>query len=95
MNKLSGKYRKWLIRITVAALVLMILLPPWTYTINDRASGSVFYQELIPGPKPPHCATGVTCGVKIDLGRLGIQFIVWAVIFGALIVPGFRSRAEE
>jgi hypothetical protein len=64
------------------ALVLMLLVPPWVYTVEGRPTGDTFYAEIVPGPRPPHCAAKVICGVMVDNTRLGLQVLAWAVLFG-------------
>jgi len=73
----------------------MFLLPPWVYTVDGRSTGDVFYQEILPGPKPPHCAAKAICGVKVDMGRLGIQIAVWTMVFGFPLFAAWRKREKK
>ena len=88
----KGRDMKKLIWTAGVVLLLMLLIPPWTHTLEGRPSGDLFYQEIIPGPKPPHCANNATCGVKVAMGRLGIQLAMWAVLFGVPIVYRVRRK---
>ena len=78
----SSPKRRWVAWTGGVVLVLMLLVPPWVYTVEGKPSGDVFYAEILPGPRPPHCAAKVVCGVKVDNPRLGLQVLVWAVLFG-------------
>ena len=86
------KARKRILWAAAAVLIAMLLAPPWTYTIEGHASGDVFYQEIVPGPAPPHCANNANCGVKVAMDRLGIQVAIWAGLFGLPIYVVSRRR---
>lgn len=77
-----GRTRKRILWSGGAVLALMLLVPPWVNTVSGNETGDVFYAEIVPGPKPHHCAANIVCGVKVDLARLGLQLTAWAVIFG-------------
>ena len=81
MGKFQGKKRTgfW----ASLLIVLMFLVPPWQWTVQGHVSGDVFYDTIIPGPRPPHCAANATCGVKIAMGRLALQIGVVLLIGGA------------
>ena len=87
--------RRWLFWAGAAVVVLMVLIPPWIYTVKGRPTGDVFYAEILPGPRPPHCAAAVVCGVKVDLGRLGLQLLGWGVVFGVPLYLARRRRRGE
>ncbi len=94
---MSGKKRprKRILWAGAVVMLLMLLVPPWTYTVDGRPTMSVFYQEIIPGPRPMDCAAPAICGVMVDMGRLGIQVAVWALLFGLPLYFISRRREKE
>lgn len=86
--------RRRIVWAAAVVMLLMLLVPPWTYTVEGRPTKHVFYQEIIPGPKPPHCANNAICGVMVDMSRLGIQLAVWAVLFGLPLYVVSRRRKD-
>jgi len=87
--------QKKIIWIAAVAMILMLLVPPWTYTVEGQGTKHVFYQEIIPGPAPPNCAAKAICGVKVDMARLSLQGAVWAVVFGVPLYLTKRRRQKQ
>ncbi len=88
----APRKRRWVAWTGAVVLVLMFLLPPWVNTIEGRPTGDTFYAEILPGPRPPHCAAKVVCGVKVDMVRLGLQLAAWGVVF---VVPWVIARRRS
>lgn len=86
--------RRRLVWLAGVSLLIMLIIPPWVYTIEGRATGDVFYQEIIPGPKPPHCTSPIPCGVRIAMPRLGMQLTIWALLFGSALYIRARKKTK-
>jgi len=72
-----NKKQKKFVVIGVAVIILMGLFPPWTHTFK---SSSIHSEEpagygLIISP-PPRKGKNLRFGIKIDISRLVIQWVV-------------------
>lgn len=89
---LNDKQQKIVI-VGVVLFVLMGLIPPWTYTLEAQTIHRVRpagYALIISPPDPEENAAAF--GVKIDISRLIIQ---WLVLAAATGLGAFITRSHD
>ena len=86
------------IRILIAAGVIFVgmgLFPPWTYTLDaesihrERPAG---YELIFDPPRPEYLSKDYG-GVRLDISRLLIQWIVLSAATGGLIL--FTNKPDS
>jgi len=92
---LNEKQRKVVI-IGIVLFIIMGLFPPWIYTLNaesvnrEKPAG---YALIISPPEPEKNA--VVFGVKIDISRLIIQWLVLAAATGFGVFVASQSNGDK
>jgi hypothetical protein len=83
-------------KIVMTGLILFLLLglfPPWTYTLDAQSihrEKPAYYSFIALPPKPEF--NSVTHGVKIDISRLIVQ---WVILAAAVSLGVFVTRHKE
>jgi hypothetical protein len=81
------------IRCGVGLIVLMGMIPPWVHTFDARSIHSrkpAGYQFIFTPPKPEGASPAY--GVRLDVSRLAIQWVVTATAAAAFVLV---SRQRE
>lgn len=89
---LNDKQRKIVI-VGVVLFILMGLFPPWTYTLDAQSihrEKPAGYALIISPPGPEKNAPAF--GVKIDISRLIVQWLVLAATTGLGV---FMTRTQD
>lgn len=91
--QIHQKHRKILLS-GILVIVLMGLYPPWLYTRSHAFSYSEIpagYSFILSAPKPEYSSSEY--GVKIDIPRLFIQWVLVVAAMGAVIL--FVKKEEK
>jgi hypothetical protein len=89
-------------KIVIASAIIFVamgLYPPWTYTLDSKSglhethSAKPAGYSLIVAPPAPE-RTSSAFGVRLDLVRLLVQWLVLGVATGGAIVIAKGSREE-
>jgi hypothetical protein len=95
----TGRQRR-IVGVAVGALVGMLLLPPWVFTLHVRVQGQRIDAEKPAGYAPifaPPAPDSDAGGVRLDVTRLLVQMAIVGLIAGALswhTAAGHAGRAR-
>jgi len=95
MGRLNSQQRK-IVVISIAIFVLIGLFPPWVYTFKHKdtySAKSAGYAFIAVAP-PPEQDT-LAHGVKIDLSRLLIQWVLLVGVSGGVLLLAPRKEGED
>lgn len=92
---LNDKQQK-IVVVGVVLFVLMGLIPPWTYTLHTQAiqREKPAGYALIISPPEPERENAAAFGVRIDISRLIIQWLVMAAATGLGVFIS-KAKAKE
>lgn len=80
------------LRVLIAASVIFVIMgifPPWTYTFNGESIHSekpAGYGLIISPPKPEQDDGYLSYGIRLDITRLFVQWLVLFVATGGLLL---------
>lgn len=80
------------LRVLIAASVIFVIMgifPPWTYTFNGESIHSekpAGYELIISPPKPERGNGDPESGIRLDMTRLLVQWLVLFVATGGLLL---------
>lgn len=92
---LNEKQRKVVI-LGIVLFILMGLFPPWIYTLNAQSINRekpAGYALIISPPEPEKNA--VAFGVKIDISRLIVQWLVLATATGFGVFMASQRNGDK
>jgi Type II secretion system (T2SS), protein E, N-terminal domain len=90
--------RRQVLALAFVVLAALGLFPPWNFTFQAEHAA----RSRRPAPRallffPPSPRSGASNGVEIDLGRLGIEWLVVGAVASALLIVlrAWRPRLQE
>jgi hypothetical protein len=92
----ENSMKRPIITIGIIVFIIMGLFPPWKYTLNaqgihiEKPAG---YALIIYPPKPEIIAEAY--GVRVDISRLVIQWIILAVATGGALFITNKQKQKE
>jgi hypothetical protein len=94
MNQNTPTFRgKWP-RVLLVAFVVQCLFPPWVLTFQAAgASQTLRPAGYYPVWSPPQVGRSLRAGVKLDLGRFGLQLLALGGMAGIVAVT--RTKEED